>query len=152
MRDRGYFALGLQQPKCRENVGEVLRAAGCHGAAMVAVSGRRFGPSKTDTMKAWRHLPFLQADDLLSVVPFGCQTVAVEIDPRATSLLDFVHPERAFYLFGPEDGSLPADIIARCAHVVCIPTRQCMNLAATAQVVLYDRMAKRRSISTWRAA
>ena len=32
--------------------------------------------------------------------------VAVELRRNAESLIDFVHPEHALYVFGPEDGSL----------------------------------------------
>ena len=56
--------------------------------------------------------------------------------------MDFIHPEQAYYIFGPEDGSLKSEILDRCDHVVYIPTIGCMNLAATVHVVLYDRMSK----------
>ena len=48
------------------------------------------------------------------------------------------------YVFGPENGSLDEEILQRCTHVVSIPGRQCSNLAAAVNVVLYDRVAKRR--------
>jgi hypothetical protein len=51
-------------------------------------------------------------------------------------------PDRALYIFGPEDGSLDKDIRDWCEDVVYIPTTGCMNLAATVNVVLYDRLAK----------
>lgn len=41
-----------------------------------------------------------------------------------------------------EDGSLPRDVLAWCRDVVVIPGRHCLNLAAAANVVLYDRAAK----------
>lgn len=53
-----------------------------------------------------------------------------------------LHPDRALYIFGPEDGSLDKEIRDWCEDVVYIPTTGCMNLAATVNVVLYDRMAK----------
>jgi tRNA(Leu) C34 or U34 (ribose-2'-O)-methylase TrmL len=49
------------------------------------------------------------------------------------------------YIFGPEDGSLPQSVVDQCEHVVFIPTTGCMNLAATVNVVLYDRLAKQSS-------
>ncbi|WP_414461741.1 RNA methyltransferase [Hyphomicrobium sp. DY-1] len=143
MNQRGYFAIGLCQPKVRENVGSVLRAASCYDAAFVAVTGRRFEQACTDTAKAWRHLPLLRTQDLLAIVPYSCKIVAIEICDKTESLPAFEHPERAFYIFGPEDGSIPPSLIEKAHHVVSIPTRYCMNLACTANVVLYDRMAKR---------
>ena len=53
------------------------------------------------------------------------------------------HPERAMYVFGPEDGSLPSTLLERCDDVVFIPTKHCLNLSMAANIVLYDRMAKR---------
>ena len=59
-----------------------------------------------------------------------------------TPLIHFQHPEQAYYIFGPEDGSLSQTILDASDHVVYIPTIGCMNLAATVNVVLYDRLAK----------
>lgn len=142
---RGYAAIGLYRPKCAANVGGVLRAAGCYGAALVLVEGERFGKYSTDTAKAWRHIPCVTVDSLIDRVPFGAIPVVVEICDRARSLPKFTHPERAFYIFGPEDGSVPKHLIERVPHVVSIPTSACMNLAATVNVVLYDRIAKGQS-------
>jgi len=71
--------------------------------------------------------------------------VAVEVHPDARPLPEYEHPERAFYIFGPEDGSLKKNVTAWCRDTVFIPTLGCMNLAATVNVVLYDRMLKMRA-------
>ena len=62
---------------------------------------------------------------------------------NAESLIDFEHPERALYVFGPEDGSLDRAVLARCHRFLVIPTRHCTNLSAAVYTVLYDRHAKR---------
>lgn len=139
---RGYAAIGLDRAKTPENLGGVLRAAGCYGAALVLLSGGRMGKYATDTMQMWKQIPCVAVDDLLAHTPFGCMPVAVEICDRARPLRAFSHPERAFYIFGPEDGSVSKAILERVPCVVSIPTTGCMNLAATVNVVLYDRMAK----------
>lgn len=149
---RGYAAIGLHQPKNILNMGEIMRAAGCYGVSMVAICGRRFQCSRIDTQQAWRHMPTIDVPDLMEAVPFGATPVAVEFIPTATPLPEFEHPERAYYLLGPEDGSLPAATVARCKHVVYVPTRHCMNLAATANVLLYDRLVKRQARFTGRVA
>lgn len=69
--------------------------------------------------------------------------VAVELRRSAESLIDFVHPEHAVYVFGPEDGSLDRAVLGVCHRFVVIPTRHCTNLAAAVYTVLYDRHAKR---------
>ena len=142
MSNRGFAAIGLHQPKTPINVGAALRAAGCYGAAMVATSGRRYSRASTDTMKIYRHLPLIQCDDLHGVVPFDCVPVAVDLIPGAVPLSEYKHPERAFYVFGPEDGTLGREVLRWCRDVVYVPTNGCMNLAATVNVVLYDRAAK----------
>ncbi len=55
---------------------------------------------------------------------------------------DPVHPVRAFYIFGGEDATLGGRVLSWCRDVIYIPTAYCMNLAATVNVVLYDRMTK----------
>lgn len=141
----GYACLGLHNPKGPENVGAILRAAGCYGVNSVFYTGQRYERAarfRTDTKQVHRQLPLIGVDDLRQVIPFGCVPVAVEVHPDATPLTTYAHPERAFYIFGPEDGSLTKGVTAWCRDIVYIPTHGCMNLAATVNVVLYDRMLK----------
>lgn len=140
---RGYAAIGLHSPKSSVNVGAALRAAGCYGAAMVAASGQRYKRAATDTHATYRHIPLIQTDDLRSVIPFDCVPVAIDLLEGATPLNEYKHPERAFYIFGPEDGTLGKAVTSWCRDTVYVPTRLCMNLAATVNVILYDRYAKR---------
>jgi tRNA(Leu) C34 or U34 (ribose-2'-O)-methylase TrmL len=141
---RGFAAIGLDRCKDPANVGGVLRAAHCYGAVSVAISGGRFGKYATDTMKAYRHIPCVEVDDIFKAIPFGATPVVVELCDRAKPLPNFTHPESAYYIFGPEDGSVRREIIERVPLVVQVPTRYCMNLAATVNVLLYDRMLKAR--------
>lgn len=140
---RGYAAIGLHMPKTPINVGSALRAAHCYGAALVAKTGQRYRNAPTDTQKAYRHLPLLQVEDLFDAIPFDCVPVAVDLLPGARSLINYTHPERAFYIFGPEDSTLGEKIVSRCRDKIYVPTAFCMNLAACVNVVLYDRLAKR---------
>jgi tRNA(Leu) C34 or U34 (ribose-2'-O)-methylase TrmL len=143
---RGFAAVGLVNPKTRENVGSILRAAGCYGVSLVVISGTRpdhyMGRINTDTQKAYRHIPTLRVQDVFEAVPFDCIPIAVDLLPNARSLVDFQHPERAFYIFGPEDGTLGNAVTDRCKFSLQVPTRYCMNLAACVNVILYDRLAK----------
>lgn len=142
MRKRGYACIGLDKPKFASNIGEVLRASGCYGADMVVVSGFRYQHSRLDTQKAWKHIPFLEVDNLKNALPKGAVPVAVDLVNDAKSLVDFIHPESAFYIFGGEDKTLSEDVLSWCKHKVFVPTNHCMNLAATVNVVLYDRLSK----------
>ena len=139
---RGYAAVGLHLPKTAMNVGSAIRACSCYGASMMAVSGSRYKRSATDTTAGYRHMPIIHVDNLRGVIPFDCVPVAVDLIPGARPLTTYKHPERAFYIFGPEDGTLGRGITDWCRDTIYIPTSYCMNLAATVNVVLYDRMAK----------
>ena len=143
---RGYCGVGLDNPKNEINVGSALRAAGVYGASFVAVTGKRFGSARTDTMKHYRHLPLFRPESLFDLLPYDCVPVAVDLIEGATSLLEYKHPERAFYIFGAEDATLGKRILSKCKNVVYVPTNGCMNLAATVNVILYDRLAKNGSM------
>lgn len=141
MTHRGYAAIGLFAPSKEVNVSGAMRAAYCYGAGVIIIQGRyhRYG---ADTTAAYRHIPTIVCSDILSNIPYDCVPVAIEIVEGARELPSYTHPERAFYIFGPEGGSLPARVLDHCRDVVKIPTCACMNLAATVNVVLYDRVAK----------
>lgn len=143
---RGFAAIGLFAPKSNVNVGSALRAAQCYGAALVVATGSRYHRASTDTMAGYRHVPFQQTLDLFEHIPYDCVPVAVDLIDGARDLTNYVHPPRAFYIFGPEDGSLGRQVTKRCRDTVFVPTAYCMNLAATVNVVLYDRMLKSRHV------
>lgn len=141
---RGFASIGLVRPKTVHNVGAIMRAAGCYGASTVIVEGARCkGGMSTDTQKQHRHIPLIHVAALRDSVPYKATPVAVDLVDDAVSLVDFEHPQSAFYIFGPEDGTLGANHLDWCPLRVMVPTRFCMNLAATVNVVLYDRLAKR---------
>lgn len=143
---RGLAAVGLFNPKSPDNFGGVMRACNCYDVSLMVAQGIRFthGLSRltTDTTDAWKTVPVVKTDDLMESVPVGAVPVAIEFVETAIALPDYVHPQRAFYIFGPEDGSISKEIMDRCRDVVYVPTQHCMNLAATVNVVLYDRLAK----------
>ncbi|OFI35090.1 RNA methyltransferase [Alteromonas lipolytica] len=138
--------IGLQNPKTATNVASILRAAGCFGVSSVFYTGQRFRHAKefhADTKSFHRTIPTVGVDDLSAAIPKGATIVGVELVEGATPLPVFEHPHNAYYMFGPEDGSLDAALVDLCDHVVYIPTANSLNLAATVNVLLYDRMAKR---------
>ena len=109
---------------------------------MVVLRAPRLGTMPTNVYQTQRHVPLLRTDDLFIALPFDCIPIAVDLVEGAVPLPDYVHPQRAFYIFGPEDGTLGARILDRCRDRVMVPTVGCMNLAATVNVILYDRLAK----------
>ncbi len=143
---RGYSCIGLDNPKSTINIGSVFRASKCYGVSFVAISGERaknnLGSIPTDTQKGIRHIPVLRIKDIHDVIPFDCVPVAIDIVENSIPLPEYKHPERAMYIFGAEGATLGRRVLSWCKDIVSIPTNGCMNLAATVNVVLYDRMLK----------
>ena len=142
---RGYAAVAVDAIACEPNLGGVIRASQIFGASLVVFGTHQYKKQPTDTMKGYRHIPLLQVDDVLSTIPYDCIPVAIEITDQAVSLVEYQHPQRAYYIFGPENGSLGYRILSRCRDVVKIPSERCLNLAACVNVVLYDRISKGRA-------
>ena len=142
---RKRVTIGLSNPKSPTNVGAVMRAAGCFEADAVLYTGERYPRAAkfhTDTKSAALSIGLTGVESLLDAVPIGASIVCVELVEGAVALPQFEHPGNAFYLFGPEDGTLQQELVDRADAVVYIPTAGCLNLAATVNVLLYDRMVK----------
>ncbi|MCW8329749.1 RNA methyltransferase [Photobacterium sp. SDRW27] len=147
---KGYSCVGLFNPKTPENVGSVMRAAGCYGVNSVFYTGTRYDLAKkfcTDTKKAYHDIPLIGVQDLKDIIPHDCVPVAVDLIEGAKPLPDYKHPRRAFYIFGPEDNTLKKEITDFCRETIYVPTTGCMNLAAAVNVILYDRLAKGENFS-----
>lgn len=139
-------AIGLINPKSPANVGAVLRAAGCYGVGGIFYTGTRFERAakyQLDTKQRSNSIALTAVESLLAARQPGQQLVCVELAEGALPLPAFQHPEHALYVFGPEDGSVDQALIDAADAVVYVPTIGCMNLAATVNVLLYDRLAKR---------
>jgi tRNA(Leu) C34 or U34 (ribose-2'-O)-methylase TrmL len=140
---RGYAAIALHRPKTPTNVGSALRAVGVYGASLLVTDGQRYRKALTDVGQQYKHTPLLHVDHIFDALPYDCVPVAVDLVDGARPLHNYTHPERAFYVFGPEDGTLGSKVLSRCRDVVYVETPgPCMNLAAAVNVVLYDRHAK----------
>lgn len=148
LSQRGYGCVALDHPTDGVNVGHTLRAALCFEARMVIIGSGDTSINvrklSTDPGRAYRHVPVLQVDDVFEAMPEDCTAVAVELTDDAVDLTNFVHPERACYVFGPENGSITPEVLERCPQRVKIPTTMSLNLGMTVNIVLYDRMAKMR--------
>ena len=137
--------IALINPKTVSNVGAVMRAAGCYRVDAVLYSGTRYDRAakmQTDTKDRRQTIPLTGVDDLFANISANTKVVCVELAEGAIPLPEYQHPENALYVFGPEDGTINQAIIDRADAVVYVPTVGCMNLAATVNVVLYDRLAK----------
>lgn len=146
-----HVTIGLTNPKSPSNVGSVMRAAGCYRADAVRYTGVRYEKAArfhTDTKSAARHIPLTSVEDMLQELDADTKIVCVELAEGAIPLPEFQHPEKAIYVFGPEDGSIEQSVVSKADAVVYVPTVGCMNLAATVNVLLYDRLAKSTNVES----
>lgn len=141
--------IGLINPKSPDNVNSVMRAAGNFRVGSVFYTGKRYpralmrNPDIPDMRrKVGQAISLSETECLIEVVPFDTKIICVELAENAIALPEYQHPDYAFYIFGPEDGTISQDVIDRADAVVYVPTIGCMNLAATVNVLLYDRLMK----------
>jgi len=142
---RGYCGIGVLNIKQKVNYGTLFRSAYVFGADFIFLIGKRFKKQCSDTVRSERHVPLFEYpsfDDFYSHIPYDCKLVSVEICEKAKLIRTFSHPERAVYLLGQEDGSLPEQVIEKSFGVIKIPTRYCLNVAVAGSIVLFDRYNK----------
>jgi len=142
-------SIGLFNPKSPENVNSVMRAAGNYGVDAVFYTGSRYqkalklNPNMPNVRRSISYnIPLKAADCLIASVTKNTRIVCIEFAENATPLPQYQHANKACYIFGPEDGSLSQAIIDKADDVVYVPTTGCMNLAASVNVLLYDRLLK----------
>lgn len=153
-------AVVLINPKFGHNVGATIRTCSCFGIGQVWFTGNRvsldpgarsnrmmrktarehFRLPREERMRGYADVRLFQNDRPLDQFT-DFTPVCVEIR-EAESLHDFVHPANAVYIFGPEDGSVGADITRLCHRFVRIPSKHCFNLGVAVSLVLYDRALK----------
>jgi tRNA G18 (ribose-2'-O)-methylase SpoU len=140
---RGYFAIGAERISKALNLGNIMRSAHGFGASFTFTIGATYQAleARADTSKGQAHVPHHNWADVENLaLPAGCKLVGVELLDDAIDLPSFRHPLRAAYVLGPERGSLSEPLLARCDHVVRIPTSFCINVAMAGAIVMYDRV------------
>lgn len=148
---RGFFGIGVEGLSKPMNAGTLFRSAHAFGASFVFTLGGVWHQREadlSDTSGSVNQMPHYHFAGLAELrLPERCALVGIELIDEAVELPSFRHPRCAAYVLGPERGSLSPALVARCEHVIRIPTRFCINVAIAGSIVMYDRL-----ISTQRFA
>jgi len=141
-------AEGISKPM---NLGALMRTANAFGASFVYsvnAHDKVRTAYKADTSRTFKNVPYYQWDTIDDMaLPKGCQLVGIELTEEAVDLPEFRHPRAAAYILGRERGDLSPEMLAKCDHVVKIPTKFCINVSLAGALVMYDRV---RSMGAWR--
>lgn len=140
---RGYFGVGVERISKPMNLGNLMRSAHAFGAQFFFTIDSPLGAEarQSDTSGSRDHMPLWRYRSVAELsLPERCTLVGVEFADDAVDLPAFPHPLAAAYVLGPERGSLSDELVARCDHLVKIPTKFCVNVGVAGAIVMYDRM------------
>lgn len=140
---RGFFGIGVEGLSKPMNAGNLFRTAHAFGGSFVFTIAATYSvkAARSDTSKTPHSLRrYLYDTPAELALPEGCKLVGIELLDDATELPSFRHPLRAAYVLGPEMGSLSPALLARCDHVIKIPTSFCVNVGVAGAIVMYDRL------------
>lgn len=142
---RGYVGIGIEDAKFVENLGTLWRSAFCLGADYIFTVGDRYRKEPSDTVNAWKQIPYFHYKDLTDLqehLPKDAKVVGVEVLEGVSSLETFAHPKQAVYLLGGEDRTLTQQAQGLCDYLVKFDSKYCLNVAVAGSIVLYDRKLK----------
>jgi tRNA G18 (ribose-2'-O)-methylase SpoU len=140
---RGYFAIGAERISKCLNLGNLMRSAHGFGASFTFTIGATYQAleARADTSKGTQHLPHYDWGGVGELIlPERCRLVGIELLDDAIDLPSFHHPLCAAYVLGAERGELSPELLARCDHVIRIPSSFSINVAMAGAIVMYDRI------------
>ena len=133
----------LHSPKHDINWGSIVRIAHNFKVNFLITINQRYKRVNSDTPNTTKHIPVFHYKDLnefFNSYPKECQLVSLEVN-NSRLLNTFTHPKNAIYCFGPENSSLPNELLNKSLRLK-IDTQNCLNQAICAAITLYDRSIK----------
>lgn len=144
-------AVLLWNPKFPHNVGNALRACAAFGIFQLWFTGDRVFDAldgktrlpREERMKGYGKVHLVHSDrpfDHFRGLSRPPTPVCIEILHSTQPLSTFVHPpDNTVYVYGQEDGSVPAVVRRHCHQFVQIESFHCLNLASAVAITLYHR-------------
>jgi len=140
---RGYFGIGVHQPKYHQNIGTLWRSAYQLGASYMFIIGQeRYKKQNSDTYCSWKHIPLIRFSDFESFyesIPYSC--ILVGIETNGAPIINYTHFQREIFLLGSEDNGLPNNILAKCHKIIQIPAirQHSYNVAVAGSLIMFNR-------------
>lgn len=147
---RGYFGIGVENPKTEANLGTLFRSAHIFGADFVFVIGSRYRKEPSDTTSFAKHLPFYyyaDVKDFITHIPAGCKIVGVELADTSIPIKRFCHFERSIYILGNERMGLTKECIDACDVLVQIPGSISLNVSVAGSILMFHRLNESNNIN-----
>jgi tRNA G18 (ribose-2'-O)-methylase SpoU len=144
MEDKGYFGIGIFNPKKETNVGSLWRTANILGASFIFTIGKRIPKQASDTMKTCESIPFYYYETFekfYKAMPYDCRLVGVELDERSVRVEKYKHLHKCIYMLGAEDNGIPPNVRDKCHQLVQLPSGN-YNVANAGSIIMYDRHLK----------
>lgn len=146
IKEKGFFGIGIYQPKREENIGTLWRSAYILGASFIFTVNKKYKRQQSDVLQSWRHIPLHHYDtfeEMYKALPYNSRLVGVELSEKSIPIHEYDHPTRAVYLLGSEDNGLPNYIIDKCHELVQLEGNHSLNVAVAGSILVHDRAMKR---------
>lgn len=144
MKNKGYFGIGIMNPKTEMNVGSLWRSSNILGASFIFTIGKRIPKQASDTMRTCNSIPFYYYEtfeDFYKALPYDCRLVGIELDKRSVKVENYKHVDRCVYLLGAEDSGITTEARNKCHQLVQLPIGN-YNVANAGSIIMYDRYLK----------
>lgn len=144
-KDRGFFAIGVENHQFDINLGVLFRSAVIYGADFIFTVGNKYERQRSDTTDSNRYVPcfnFTDYADLRSHLPNNSDLIGIEMDRRSIMVNEFKHPPRGIYLLGAEKEGLSRKAREECRYLIQMPGEVSMNVAMAGTIVMHDRWTK----------
>jgi len=142
---RGYFGIGIDNPRKQENIGSLFRSAQIFGAKFVFTIGSQYRRQASDTCHSTRNIPYffyLDYEEFFRNRAVGSTIIGVENAPEARLINNFVHPRQAIYILGSERVGVRPEILKKCNSIIKIDGEFSLNVAVAGSIIMYDRSVK----------
>ena len=142
---RGYFGIGAEEISKPINLGALMRTSHAFGASFfftLNAHPKVREAYNSDTSRSFDHMPYYPYDSLDDAAAAErLRAGGRGADGRcggAAALPASGRPPRMCW--GASAARYRRSCIARCAHVVKIPTKFCVNVGLAGALVMYDRL------------